>query len=567
MIWYGLPIGQIKTLRRMMMHPLDFDPISYIEKTLHEPDSHPSKETLILASEFNRLREKLLPSLGQIHSDLASSGPLTLENITAKPKPLEYKLLKTSHSEPLKQALNIKACDGINMQLDRISDSFKINEYHGTKPNEGLHDVIRLYFLSEVLFLLLSKTASATKQGNLIEVRPSSHEVTKQLHRKWFANQWEQNSCAANIAYLDMIPLGFDKHSMFPLVIKELGEKLTDKIFFIPAGELPYKIQSLPSIQWARKLCKLAVLCSWCQIKNKLNYAPNQLISKIGITTDEIQKIEAFSEKQPRPDRVFDVTSKGISIKNPSITIQLRHTINYLANKISDEKLNHEIGMFFEKRCVFDYFTREDIKQNYCAFEGFVPHEIGDQNLNPDVDLIIKDIKRNQYYFTQVKYLRTGGRAYILGDTDHIATDKINKGLRQLTDARLALKEGKLDEILKIKGVYDCTNENSHLLLVHNIFNFDFTIWPQGVISYEWNTLRNVLNNGMIRFDHSQQAVNTWQHANVLPLEDPDQLIKHYIKNSPTQIACSIGTIFDADNVVVQTEINGIEIRCRGLGL
>lgn len=233
------------------------------------------------------------------------------------------------------------------MQLDRIADSFKINEYHGTKPNEGLHDIIRLYFLSEVLFLLLSKTASSTKQGNLIEVRPSSHEVTKQLHRKWFANQWEQNSCAANIAYLDMIPLGFDKHSMFPLVIRALGENLADKIFFIPEGKLPYKIQSLPSIQWARKLCKLAVLCSWCQIKNELNYAPNQLISKIGITTDEIQRIEELSEKQPRPDRVFDVTSKGISIKNPSITIQLRHTINYLANKISDEKLNHEIGMFF----------------------------------------------------------------------------------------------------------------------------------------------------------------------------------------------------------------------------
>jgi hypothetical protein len=42
---------------------------------------------------------------------------------------------------------------------------------------------------------------------------------------------------------------------------------------------------------------------------------------------------------------------------------------------------------------VLDYFTREDIKKNYCAFEGFAPHEIDDKNLNPDVDLIIKDIK------------------------------------------------------------------------------------------------------------------------------------------------------------------------------
>ena len=196
---------------------------------------------------------------------------------------------------------------------------------------------------------MLSKTASAQKLDNIIEITPSSAEITSQLHRKWFANQWEQNSCTANMAYLDLIPSGSDQLSIFPEAIRELGEKLTDKIFFVPEGELPYKIRSLPSIQWARKLCNLAVLCSWCQTKNDMKHAPNHLISRIGITEDEIHKIKEFSIKQARPDRVFDVTIEGITIKNPSITIQLRHTINYIANEICDNKLNNEIGMFFEK--------------------------------------------------------------------------------------------------------------------------------------------------------------------------------------------------------------------------
>lgn len=60
--------------------------------------------------------------------------------------------------------------------------------------------------------------------------------------------------------------------------------------------------------------------------------------------------------------------------------------------------------------------------------------------------------------------------------------------------------------------------------------------------------------------------MNTWQHSSVLPLEAPDALIEHYMKNSPASVVSSIGTIFDADNLVVHMDLEGTAIRCQGLG-
>jgi hypothetical protein len=139
--------------------------------------------------------------------------------------------------------------------------------------------------------------------------------------------------------------------------------------------------------------------------------------------------------------------------------------------------------------------------------------------------------------------------------------------MRQLADAKSALLDGKLKGILGKKGLHDCTPDNSYFLLIHNVFNFDFTLWPNGIISYEWNSLRNILKNGRIQYGLSNLPMNTWQHNTVLPLEDPDALIEHYIKKSPVSVVSSIGTIFDADNLVVHMDLGGTEVRCKGLGL
>ncbi|OBS33018.1 hypothetical protein [Pseudomonas syringae] len=567
MIWYGLENGQLRTLRNMLEAPLEFDPVDFIERTFRAPEHKPAKETIEIALSYNLLKTQLITSLNQIHNYLNDTEKLNLENLSDDSTPLAYDLLLRPKSASIKNALRMRVCDGTNVYLDRLLESFRIKKCRGSKPNSQLHDVIKLYFLSEVLFFLLTKTATAVRRGDSILIEPASPEIVKQLHRKWFANRWEQNSCIANIAYLDLIPKGANNSAYFFGAIEILGKNLVDKIFFLPVDNLPVRLKRSPYIHWIKKLCTLAVLCMWCKTKNNMEYAPIDWINKIGISNDDIEKVKYYSNAQSEPDQVFNIVSNGISIGNPSVTIQLRHTLDFIARNVVDPTFNNIVGEFFEKTCIIDYFAGDEIRKNYSVFTGFVPRDVQDKSLRPDIDLIIKDINRNKYYFTQVKYMRIGGKAYISGDIDHLVSGTLHKGMRQLVDAKTALLEGKLKNILLEKGLHDCTPENSYFLLIHNVYNFDFVVWPQSIISYEWNTLRNILRCGEVNYGLSNGPLNTWQHSSVLPFEDPDALIEHYINNSPNSIESSIGTIFDADNLVVHIDLGGTQIRCKGLGL
>ncbi len=566
MIWYGLDNGQLRVLRKMLREPMEFDPVDFIRRTFVKPGSEPSAEVLELAVAYNQLRAKLLGSVGTIHRLLTYSAKLNFQNTTNDSSPLIYELNTKQKNEQIDAALKLKLCDGTNAQLDRILDSFNVKECYGTGHSKELHEVVKLYFFSEVLFLLLTKTAVASRQNDIVHVVPSSSEVVKQLHRKWFANKWEQNSCIANIAYIDLIPKGADSYREFPEAIEMLGKNLVDKVFFLPEDSLPKKLERSLSVQWIKKLCKLAALCMWCQTKNSMECAPFHLVHQIGFTADDVEKIKYYTSVQSEPDRVFKIKERGISVGNPSITVQLRQAINFIANEISDLTLNNVVGNFFEKTCVSGYFDRDEIRESYLVFSGFKPEDVRDEILRPDVDLIIKDIRRNKYYFTQVKYVRIGGKAFISGDIDHLVSGKLHGGMRQLLDAKAALLAGKLEKICKGKGLHDCTPENSHFLLIHNIFNFDFVLWPEGVVSYEWNSFRNILNSGKVQYGMSNGPMKVWQHNKVLPIEDPDALIDHYMKNSPSSVESSIGTIFDADNLVVKVELEGTQVQVRGLG-
>ncbi|MFY1664373.1 hypothetical protein [Pseudomonas sp. Pseu.R1] len=567
MIWYGLSNGQLRTLRRMLEAPLEFDPVEFIERTFDEGDPRQTDETHALAKAYNDLRKQLLASLGEIYFGLNNTSKLNLDNFHKDSAPLVYECYSHPHDKFLEKALILKSCDGNNLHLDRILDSFKIKECVWSTPNAGVHQIIKLYFFSEVLFMLLTGTAIAIKQDGHVLISPSSPEVTKQLHRKWFANRWEQNSCIANIAYIDRIPKGADEYRWFPAAITMLGAGLADKVFFLPVENLPRKLDRSQSVQWIKKLCNLAVLCMWCQTKNDMAYAPNELIHKLDISREDIAKIRYYSDAQSEPDKVFAIRSRGISVGNPSITTQLRKTINFIANEVSEGALNKIVGDYFEKVCVIDFFANEEIGKNYRVYTGFVSGDVNDHSLRPDVDLIIKDLHRSKFFFTQVKYARIGGKAYISGDIDHLVSGPFHKGVQQLLDARTALLEGKLNDILSEKGLNECTADNSHFLLIHNVYNFDFTLWPQGIVSYEWNSLRNILNCGSIFYGLSNRPVSTWQHSGVLPLEDPDALIQHYVANAPDSVVSSIGTIFEADNLVVRTDLGGTQIQCQGLGL
>jgi hypothetical protein len=363
-----------------------------------------------------------------------------------------------------------------------------------------------------------------------------------------------------------MIPKGSEKSPEFDKVMCLFGQIFRDKIFSIPGKDLPSQLNQLESISWINKLCNLVAMCMWCQ-KNDMTHAPYSLLRRMQIAKNDVEKIGELLSRYPQPDRIFSFSSKGVRIENSSLTNQLRIIINDLANEISEKKFNSALGDFFEKEYLAKYFNTDELKKCYRVHSGILAHEVPDKELKPDVDLIVEDLRREKFYFIQVKYLRIGGKAYTSGDLDHLVSGKLTKGLKQIIDAKTAMDKGKLRELLDKRGLINCVETNSIFMMVHNINNFDFCLRPSGIISYEWNSIRNLFKDGEVMYGHSTEALNAWRSTELLPIENPDELIKKLIEKSPASELGEANTLFDSDHLAVKFPIGHRQVICQGMGL
>ncbi|MCY1260399.1 hypothetical protein D9M68_410640 [compost metagenome] len=568
MKWYEFGNGPLRALKVLLESPLDFDPVDFIDRTFSLNADGIAPEALRLAHFYNHVRKGLFPKVGAVPFFLSNSSKIVFGDHRVDTLPLSHELSEGANLfGKAPESLIIRTCDSVNMQVDRLLESFGVNICSGKDLGGELNEFISFYFLSEALFFVLVGVAVVEFDENLIIVKPAGQERVKELHRKWFANHWELLSSIASIAQFDWLPKGADKDEAFGLMISCFGKNLRDKVFSIPAEDLPAKLNRLESVQWISKVCNLAALCMWCQIKNNMDYAPYGLIEKIGVSGSDIDRLMGLIEKRSQPDRIFSRKSQGIKVENPSITNQLRIAINDMANLVSENKLNELLGGFFEKKYVYEYFLREELSDKYKTHPGILAHEVEGGDLNPDVDFILEDLRRNIFYFIQVKYLRIGGKAYIAGDLEHLVSGKLSKGVRQLVDAGKAMNCGKLSKLLSKRGLHNCNKDNSFFLLVHNVSNFDFCVWPSGVISYEWNSLRNLFKDGEATFGHSKSAPNQWRHSQALPVERPDQLISFLMSNGPAAQWGGASSLFETDNVVARARFGNTDRLCCGIGL
>lgn len=568
MRWYEFNNGPLRALKVLLDSPLDFDPVDYIDRTYGSSVNEVDENTVRMAHFYNDVRKGLFQKVGAVSFFLSNTSKIDFENYKHTDFPLSHEFSNDKRSnEKYFEALAVRTCDSVNAKIDRLLESFAIESCEGKSYKTELNEFISFYFLSEALFFVLVGMALVEFDNDRLIVKPESKERVRELHRKWFANFWEESSSMASIGYFDLIPQGSENEKVFSHVISILGQGLRDKVFSIPADELPKKLSHLESVQWISRICNLTALCMWCQLKNDMEEAPYYLIRKLGISDNDINQLLSVMKKRSQPDRVFSRTSKGLRIENPSITHQLRVILNDMANYLSENKLNHILGDFFEKKYVCQYFLKDELRGMYKVHSGFLPHEVKDDELKPDVDLILEDLRRKKFYFIQVKYLRIGGKAYISGDLDHLVSGKLSKGVKQLVDAKKAMRVEKISEVLEKKGLHDCNGNNSFFLLIHNISNFDFCVWPSGIVSYEWNSVRNLFKDGEINFGHSKSAPLRWNHKQPLPIERPDDVIDFLMNNGPAAHLGGASSLFEADHVVATTRFGNTELCCYGLGL
>lgn len=559
--------GPLSALNGLLKSPLEFDATSFINRTFPDDYIKANPGLVELSLIFESTKTNLLAKTNSIAQLLSVTGKLSGKNRSEKKLPIEFELSKECVLPPGDTHIDERICDSINMQLDRLIESFNITRcFCGDFKYKGLSEIISFYLLSEAIFFVFVGIAKVDVENNIFKLSPKDEISKRALHRKWFANYWENCSSAASISYIDFLPKDASESPHFVNAISVFGDNLRDKIFSIPASELPLNISKLSTVKWITKICKLVSLCFWCQLKGNVDAAPIYLVKKIGLSDEDLKYIESIIRCYPVPDRVVSIGVGGVRIENPTITYQLRGLIHDVAKKLSENNLNQLLGNYFEKQYLANYF-KNDLKDHYKVHEGIMAHEVIPSNDSLDVDFIIEDFRRNKFIFTQAKYLRVGGKAYLRGDLEHILSGKILKGLRQIEAAKVAMEEGHLKEYLTRRGLVKCNPSNSIFLLVHNVSNFDFCLWSSGVVSYEWNTLRNLFKDGECIYGHTKGVQNIWRNSLPVPIESPDEVIDILMQNSPVVQLGGATSLFQGDHLTAKFTVGEKDVFCTGLGL
>lgn len=568
MKWYGLGRGALVSIRSLLNKPLWFDAVSYIERTFDPQYVIENPDVFRLAYLFDQERKGLCQKVSGLTSALEQSGKVTEQDVYGGGLPVFHEFLGAPRKGEEQRRVRVRTCDSINLQLDRMLEEFEIvRVFSGSFKARDVSDFISFYLLSEVLFLVLTGMARVNFLLDEVLVVPADEDVVCQLHRKWFANYWEQTSAMATLASFDPVHKGFQNNLMFKPIMTMFGKNLRDKIFSIPADSLPGRLTRLQSVQWIDKLCVLTAVIMWCQLKNEMSEMPYSYLDKVGLQRTDVDWLKEFLKSTPVPDRVFIFGNHGIRIENPTITVQLRQIFHRVADKLSDSRLNELLGHFFERNCIASFFEEKGLSKDYVVHRGESWDKNAGKEFDFDIDMIVEDLSRNQFFFIQVKYLRSGGKAYISGDLDYVRSGKLSKGIEQLNGAKHALQSGALDEWLCEKGLASCNIDNSSFVLIHNIFNFDFCVWPGGVVSYEWNSLRNLFKKGLVLHGHSQSPHKVWSATEVLAIEAPDKVIEHFMHSVPRGVTGGVESLFEGDQLTVNFSIGDKAIKCQGLGL
>jgi len=569
MDWYEFRSGKLNPLSKLLLKPLEFDPFAYFNEKVENWQVVIPNEVLRFSQLYNDIRCCLLSNNIDLVMELESTSKMDFVSITKTQLPISYSYSGKLDADFVIPALEVKTTDNVNLQLDRMLESMEVRHCKGKSLNPKLFEYIKFYALSEVLFFLLTGIAKIEIKDTRFIVIPANARVKKQLHRKWFANMWDLNSMTASLAYFDMFPASSHLNNRFANMIDVMALGWRDKVFTLPHKGLPRDLSELKFVRFATQLCRLLALCFFNLLKQDKKTTSYAELERVGVLLEDIEDLKAALKGANEPDNIIGFTNNGVELNGASVVHQLRILVTTIASMHLDNSANRLLGHFFEKQYVTTFFEQDDIKENYKAYPGFEPHDVKSDELNPDIDLIIYDKRHDWYYFTQVKYIKNGGKAYLSGDFEHITRSKTVKGVRQLKHAKIALETGLLDSILadSKRKIENCTSRNTSFLLIHNVTNFDFCQWPSGVVSYEWNTIRNLFQDGLQFYGHSKSPPKVLKGDNRIPIEDPDEVIEYFSKTSQTQTMSGARYLTETHNTSAHFELGGTQFELRGLGL
>lgn len=237
------------------------------------------------------------------------------------------------------------------------------------------------------------------------------------------------------------------------------------------------------------------------------------------------QDMLALSDAKPAADRfVHRVGDDRYQIGLLSIEQMLAQ---YCA--IALNGLGNEYGKWFEKY-LLTCLDQELPRSRYRVFEGFLSKTRSSDKY--DVDMIIEDVEANHFFLCQTKFRETSAMPFFRrGWHEFFQGNQFPDAIRQLTALAAAFDDPTvLDQVRTRTGRKELTvrdlKERTSRVIIHTMSEFDLGRYD-GILFYEWNTLRNLLRRQIGQTRGKDMQSTTISFGARVPIEDLEATIAY----------------------------------------
>jgi len=561
-----------RLLHRLLSKPLEFNPLNGLEQNI----------------DVNEEQLKAIKDLFQLYEEERIGINNNIEEIKSDFEKLKLKDIygekfKSNLIELKKGTISRGYTGNIIYQIDRIITHFKIDDTtNEIDINDNCKKLILFYRFNEIVYSILLGLCEVYVRENIFEIVLKNNESREVIKRKFFSNFWEGLSKQMIYANVDSIYSSTNSNMLYN-EIKIRSDDLRDREFHIPSYLSDYSKKETPDCSYLDKVCFITVLVVYFNTKKKTS-VKYSLLDKFGISKSDLSLISKANGLLDKSTRYLKFTKSRVEQVKPDIHVRsLWLSVLEVLPSNKKDSFNNARSNYFEKEYIKYYFeNKKTIHKNKYKFHDI---EIKNENLDIpkdeiskygklkfDIDVVIEDLERKKYIFIQCKCISRGGDFFNEGDMK-LVTGKLSDGVYQINGAKKAFENGFMDKYLKEVGIEIINKNDAIFCLIHNISNFDFQLLRSGVVSYDWNTFRNLLQGTKHTGGNSKQMPSAIQLNKYLPLEDPDYIRSWLYANSPVFNTPGLYNhiesklIYESLNYDINMRISNKIIMTKGIGV
>lgn len=393
------------------------------------------------------------------------------------------------------------------------------------------------YYCSELLFFLKQGLLEVSLHNNKY-ILYSTPKLEVRLKSYWLSEMIEYNSKIADINFYYEFSKKLENFKKIPKKLEnDLVDYTMDKVFSIKTIYIDNSLKEDAKYILFKKLVLFISLMECFSLSGLEQVHEKEFLSTGLIEPEFIEYFKLILKEQSLKKKtifVYIYFNNGYFYKG---TLGFKYGLRELAGVLLSKKQNElkgkdikgALGLLFETNYILNYIKGIE-KYGYKIYGEFKPNSNA-KIKGYDIDLVLHDKKLNIFYFIQVKFKFSALPTYIHEQLNLFRDENFEKGFeKQLLTLKENFNDDSIRKKLRDKQLGDATLENSYFILLHNLPFLNF-YKQNGVFFYEWNLLRNILQECKLHLFKDNDCRQ--EHVNLFPkLHKPGELVDAYYKNS-----------------------------------